>query len=67
MFTNHAIKCSKMYLESKEKTSLSVLKIQHLGAEFESQMKRIRIPILECHQNVLEKTRFESLYFGFES
>ena len=36
-----------MHLIPKTKTSLRVLKIQHLGGRFKSHMKRIRILILE--------------------
>ena len=57
----------EMYLEPKAKISLRVPKIQHLGVEFKSPMKWIRILIPECYQNVLEKTKFESSCFGFES
>ena len=42
---------SEMYLISKVKTSLRVLKIQHLGDGFESSMDKIRISIPESEEN----------------
>ena len=47
MFTNHAIKCFRDVFDTQGKTSLKVLKIQHLGDGFESPMDRIQISILE--------------------
>ena len=60
LFLIKLLSVSKMNLTLKAKDTLRVLKIQYSGDGFESHMKRIRISILECHQNVSEKTRFES-------
>ena len=42
---------SKMYLIPKAKTSLRVLKIQHLRDGFESPMDRIQISIPKSEEN----------------
>ena len=52
---------SEMYLIPKAKTSLRVLKIQHLGDGFESLIDRIRISIPESEENWNKGGWFESL------
>ena len=57
----------EMYLIPKVKTSLRVLKIQHLGDGFESLMNRIWILISESDKNWNRGEGFESLCRKFES
>ena len=58
---------SEMYLIPKAKTSLRVLKIQHLRNGFESPMDKIRISISESEENWNRGGWFESLCWRFES
>ena len=57
----------EMYLIPKAKTSLRVLKIQHLGDGFESPMDRIRILIPKSEKNENRGGWFKSLCRRFES